>query len=110
MLDKPPSRLDLTSDTALAGMRTDGPPVEWRVSEEPVEYPAAIAAMEARVAAIIAGTAPELVWLVEHPPLYTGGTSAKAADLLTQRPLPGLPERPRRPVHLSRPRASGSPM
>ena len=63
-------------------MRTDGPPIEWQVSEEPVDYPMAIAAMEARVAAIVAGAAPELVWLVEHPPLYTAGTSAKAADLL----------------------------
>jgi len=88
VLDKPPSRLDLRSDTALAGMRTDGPAVEWRATEEPVEYPTAIATMEARVAAIIAGTATELVWLVEHPPLYTGGTSAKAADLLSNDRFP----------------------
>src|SRR5690349_5716535 len=82
VLDKPPSRLDLRRGTALAAMRADRPPVEWRMTEERVEYPAAIAAMEARVAGIVAGTAPELVWLVEHPPLYTAGTSAKAADLL----------------------------
>src|ERR1700689_4477117 len=54
---------------------------EWRVSEAQVPYPAAIAAMEARVAAIAAGQAPELVWLLEHPPLYTPGTSGKPGDL-----------------------------
>jgi lipoyl(octanoyl) transferase len=56
--------------------------VEWRISEEPVPYPQAVAEMEARVAAIRAGTAPDLVWLLEHPPLYTAGTSAKPADLV----------------------------
>ncbi len=56
--------------------------VEWQIAEAPVDYPAAIAAMETRVAAIHAGTARELVWLVEHPPLYTAGTSARAADLI----------------------------
>jgi len=55
---------------------------EWRVSEDPVPYPAALAAMEARVADIRAGRARELVWLLEHPPLYTAGTSARAQDLL----------------------------
>lgn len=57
-------------------------PVEWRIEDRPLGYPEAVAAMEARVAEIRAGTAPELVWLVEHPPLYTAGTSAKAEDLL----------------------------
>jgi lipoyl(octanoyl) transferase len=57
-------------------------PVEWRIEAGLTPYPAAVAAMEARVAAIRAGEAPELVWLVEHPPLYTAGTSADAADLL----------------------------
>ncbi|WP_085883571.1 lipoyl(octanoyl) transferase LipB [Oceanibacterium hippocampi] len=56
--------------------------VEWRIAEAPVGYDAAVAAMEARVAAIRAGTAGELVWLLEHPPLYTAGTSADPADLL----------------------------
>jgi len=56
---------------------------EWKTSDAPVSYPDALAAMEARVAAIHAGEAPEMVWLLEHPPLYTAGTSAKAADLLT---------------------------
>ncbi|NBC95993.1 MAG: lipoyl(octanoyl) transferase LipB [Deinococcus-Thermus bacterium] len=62
----------------------DGPlgPVEWRVTPGLTDYPAAVAEMEARVAAIRAGTAPELVWLLEHPPLYTAGTSADPADLL----------------------------
>jgi lipoyl(octanoyl) transferase len=55
--------------------------VEWRVSEGLTAYPDALAAMEARVAAIREGTGSELVWLVEHPPLYTAGTSAKLADL-----------------------------
>jgi lipoyl(octanoyl) transferase len=54
---------------------------EWRVSEAQVPYPAAIAAMEARVTAIAARQAPELVWLLEHPPLYTSGTSGKPGDL-----------------------------
>ncbi|WP_420404106.1 lipoyl(octanoyl) transferase LipB [Nisaea sp.] len=56
--------------------------VEWRVSDRPVAYPEAVAEMEARAAAIRNGSAPELVWLLEHPPLYTAGTSANAADLL----------------------------
>jgi lipoyl(octanoyl) transferase len=56
--------------------------VEWRVADRPVPYPEAVAAMEARVEAILAGRAPELVWLLEHPPLYTAGTSARPADLL----------------------------
>ena len=55
---------------------------EWRVGPGLLEYPAAVAAMEARAAAIREGTADELVWLVEHPPLYTAGTSANPAELL----------------------------
>jgi lipoyl(octanoyl) transferase len=55
---------------------------EWRVEPGLLDYPAAVAAMEARAAAIREGTAPELVWLVEHPPLYTAGTSAQPADLI----------------------------
>lgn len=57
-------------------------PLEWKVDDALVPYPAAIAAMEERVAAVRAGTAPEMVWLLEHPPLYTAGTSARAGDLL----------------------------
>ena len=63
----------------------DGGAVEWQVSHAPVPYLEAVAAMEVRVAAIAAGKAPELVWLLEHPPLYTSGTSGKAHDLLDAR-------------------------
>jgi lipoyl(octanoyl) transferase len=66
-------------------------PVEWRVAEAPVSYPEAVAAMERRVADIAAGKAAELVWLVEHPPLYTGGTSARDGDLLTPDRFPVYP-------------------
>ena len=55
---------------------------EWRLSDGPVPYQEALAVMEARVADIRAGRAGELIWLLEHPPLYTGGTSAKPQDLL----------------------------
>src|ERR1051325_1334966 len=72
--------LDLTS---FAGARSG--PVEWRISDAPVPYPDAVAAMESRVAAIADGDAAELVWLLEHPPLYTSGTSGKDADLLAPR-------------------------
>ncbi|APF37354.1 lipoate-protein ligase B [Chelatococcus daeguensis] len=58
------------------------PPVEWRISDGRVGYEEAVAAMETRVAAIAAGEAPECVWLLEHPPLYTAGTSANDADLV----------------------------
>ena len=56
--------------------------VEWRISDAPVAYPEALDWMEARVEAIIAGEAEECVWLLEHPPLYTAGTSARAEDLV----------------------------
>jgi lipoyl(octanoyl) transferase len=59
--------------------------VEWRVSGRLVPYETALAAMDARVAAIAAGEAPELVWLLEHPPLYTAGTSAKPEDMIEAR-------------------------
>jgi lipoyl(octanoyl) transferase len=64
-------------------------PAEWRVSDAAVDYASALAAMDARVAAIATGQAPELVWLLEHPPLYTAGTSAKDDELIE----------PRFPVH-----------
>jgi lipoyl(octanoyl) transferase len=57
----------------------------WKISETPVSYPEAVAKMEARAAAIAEGTAGELVWLLEHPPIYTAGTSARDADLLDAR-------------------------
>lgn len=56
--------------------------IEWKHAESLVPYPEAVAFMEARVAEIRAKTAPECVWLVEHPPLYTAGTSARQEDLL----------------------------
>jgi len=62
--------------------------VEWRVADAPVPYEMAVAEMEARVAAIADGRAPELVWLLEHPALYTAGTSADAADLIDPKRFP----------------------
>ncbi|MBB3899479.1 lipoyl(octanoyl) transferase LipB [Roseococcus suduntuyensis] len=59
--------------------------LSWTISEGLTPYPEALAAMEARVAAIRAGTAPECVWLVEHPPSYTAGTSAKPEELVETR-------------------------
>ena len=56
--------------------------VEWIISDGLTPYPDAVTLMEDRAAAIAAGTADELIWLVEHPPLYTAGTSAKPADLI----------------------------
>jgi lipoyl(octanoyl) transferase len=73
--------LDLTPLSRHAGDEA----VEWLVSEAPVAYPEAVAAMEARASEIAAQQAPELVWLLEHPPLYTSGTSGKASDLLGAR-------------------------
>lgn len=55
---------------------------EWQVTEELISYPEALETMTERVKAIQSGAKPELVWLLQHPPLYTAGTSAKAADLL----------------------------
>jgi lipoyl(octanoyl) transferase len=73
-------------------IREDGVPAEWAVSTGHVDYPFAVEAMEARAAAIAAGEAAELVWLLEHPPLYTAGVSSKDNDLL---------EADRFPVHRS---------
>ena len=73
--------LDLTTFACAQ----DGGGVEWRISAGPVPYPDAVAAMEARAAAIADGKAAELVWLLEHPPLYTSGTSGKEGDLLDPR-------------------------
>lgn len=81
MLAEPLSPADQPVDGRL--FREDGGTVQWAVSEGPVPYEAAVAAMEARVAAIAAGQAPELIWLLEHPPLYTAGVSAKDEDLLS---------------------------
>jgi len=73
--------LDLTT----FAQASDGGEVEWRIAAEQVPYPDAVAEMEARAADIAAHKAGELVWLLEHPPLYTSGTSGKAADLLDPR-------------------------
>ena len=70
------------SDARIGFFRGDGRPAEWAVSLMPVDYEEAVAVMETRAAAIAAGEASELVWLLEHPPLYTAGVSSKAADLL----------------------------
>lgn len=62
-----------------------GNDIEWRVSPGLTDYPAALAEMEARAAAVASGAARELVWLLEHPPLYTAGTSAAPAELIDPR-------------------------
>jgi lipoyl(octanoyl) transferase len=67
------------------GAAADSAAVEWRVSEGLVAYPDALAVMDSRVADIAAGRAPELVWLLEHPALYTAGTSAHGEDVLDTR-------------------------
>ena len=64
------------------------PAAEWQISDSPVAYPDALAAMDARAAAIAAGTAGECVWLLEHPPCYTAGTSARATDLVEPERFP----------------------
>ena len=66
-------------------MRADQQPVEWRVTSGLTPYPDAVRLMEERAEAIHQGRAAELVWLVEHPPLYTAGTSARAHDLIDAR-------------------------
>jgi lipoyl(octanoyl) transferase len=62
--------------------------IEWRVSQDLVPYPEALAFMEARAAAIRAGSAPECIWLLEHPPLFTAGTSADPAELSNPQGFP----------------------
>lgn len=73
--------LDLTTFAHAKG----GGEVEWRISAGPVPYPEAVAEMESRAADIAGHEAAELVWLLEHPPLYTSGTSGKEGDLLDPR-------------------------
>ncbi len=62
--------------------------IEWKISDTPIPYEEALAEMEHRAAAIRGGSAPELVWLLEHPPLYTAGTSAKREDLVDPEKFP----------------------
>jgi lipoyl(octanoyl) transferase len=85
------SKADMVTARDVVLVRPDpvSRPVEWRISKALVAYEAALAAMEARAAAIADGLAPELVWLLEHSPLYTAGTSAKEEELIA----------PRFPVH-----------
>ncbi|MFZ5669968.1 MAG: lipoyl(octanoyl) transferase LipB [Pseudomonadota bacterium] len=78
MLDQPLSR-PLQGPTFA---RRDGAAAGWAVSASPVPYAEAVAAMEARAGAISRGEAGELVWLLEHPPLYTAGVSARPTDLV----------------------------
>ena len=73
--------LDLTTFALVQG----GGEVEWRISAGPVPYPEAVTEMESRAADIADQRAAELVWLLEHPPLYTSGTSGKEGDLLDPR-------------------------
>ena len=78
----------MTRDTLDASMlRADAQAVEWRIADGLVPYPEAVATMEARAEAIACGEARELVWLVEHPPLYSAGTSAGAAPAASPFPL-----------------------
>jgi lipoyl(octanoyl) transferase len=72
-------------DQLTIGLNGDAAAVEWRVSASLVAYEPALAAMDARAAAIADGTAAELVWLLEHPPLYTAGTSARPSELIEAR-------------------------
>lgn len=75
-------------DTGRRLFRADGAPVEWIVAPREVPYPSALAAMRARASAIATGQAAEAVWLLEHPPLYTAGTSARPDDLLDSERFP----------------------
>ncbi len=77
-----------TSAVPAASLSTLPATVDWRVSDGLVAYEDAVAEMERLAAAIHAGEAPETVWLLEHPPLYTAGTSADAADLLQPERFP----------------------
>ena len=66
-------------------MKCSSSTIEWKISDDLVPYPDALAEMEARASAIAEGRAGEQVWLLEHPPVYTAGTSAKNSDLLEAR-------------------------
>ena len=78
----------LSDANTLLMPRPDGAPAGWAVSTAPVSYPEAVAAMSAQVEAILEGRARELVWLLEHPPLYTAGVSAKPGDLIDPNRFP----------------------
>jgi lipoyl(octanoyl) transferase len=76
------TRSDLTIGLLPA---TGSPPVDWLLGDAPVDYASALAIMAARAAAIAQGEASELVWLLEHPPLYTAGTSSRPQELIEAR-------------------------
>ena len=86
MVNAPADRLATAPETFLAHHGSG--PVAWRISEGLTDYAAALAWMEARAGAIAHGEAPECVWLLEHPPLYTAGTSAREADLVEPERFP----------------------
>jgi lipoyl(octanoyl) transferase len=106
MLDR---SLNILTEPPIFG-REDGAPAGWAVSTRQVPYPEAVAAMEARAAAIAEGSAGELVWLLEHPPLYTAGVSSKESDLLDPGRFPGVRQRPGAASSPITGRASGWPM
>ena len=74
---------DIRCETSNKLARADARPVQWIISNAQIPYPEALQAMRTRAAAIAAGEAEEAIWLLEHPPLYTAGTSANPADLLS---------------------------
>ncbi|MCW6507191.1 lipoyl(octanoyl) transferase LipB [Lichenifustis flavocetrariae] len=80
--------MDRSALSSRSFARADGLPVAWYVAERSVDYPEAVEAMERRVEAIAAGVAPECVWLLEHPPVYTAGTSARSDDLVSPQRFP----------------------
>lgn len=79
-----PQRLPIASPVRISPSVIDDD-IEWRVTPGLTDYPAALAEMEARAAAVVAGEARELIWLLEHPPVYTAGTSADPAELIDPR-------------------------
>ena len=82
------TRRDITRPVTSAVLAPSMPLVDWAVSRTAVDYPVAIEAMEERVAGIAAGDAHDLIWLLEHPPLYTAGTSSRAQDLIEPNRFP----------------------
>lgn len=79
-------KLNLDAPTSsLTAANREKRAVEWKISDHPIPYPEALAQMEARAAAIAEGAAGEQIWLLEHPPIYTAGTSAKDSDLIEAR-------------------------
>ena len=80
--------VNVIDETGEKPVLAGGEPVQWRVFTAPIDYAAALAAMETRVDAIAAGQAGECVWLLQHPPVYTAGTSARNEDLIAPERFP----------------------